>query len=220
MAKQRKTFFQENGKILAVLLLPLVAILVAIIGLILYDTSRGFRNGWNAFWASSPEPEQVVAQPLSVVPPVPTFREKHVSECGAMPNKFIVENLGDDSPIDLNPSLGLHAGADDDAVEDRCKDFAKIVYSMENLSKHRHHAFLCPGVRFSVGRGYGFIADPEGRGVLLAGDDPQSKDQLIELPMGQQTIYQNWQFYNPGGGCVVMGYSSRRSRTLELFERK
>jgi hypothetical protein len=220
--KTKPGYFRENWKLLTALLLPLALCLGGIILLIMYEYSYTFRVAWDKEWrafmygTSTPDDG---GKTVAIVPNVPSYSQEHVAECNAMPDKYILSEPGADNPIDLNPAIGLQPGANAEEVAQRCKDFAKTVAKMETLSQHRHYAFLCPGVRFSVGKGFGFIADPKGGAVILDSTDPAAKTVRIPLPVGEQTVYRQWQFYNIGDGCVIMGYSSRRSRTLEVDSR-
>lgn len=204
---------------LVALLLPLSVLLTGIVVLMVYETSYSFRKSWDAWWRDLFRPGPAVVRLAPIVPDVPTYSPEHVASCKAMPDAYILDNPEAANPIALRPSIGLTADASNKDIGERCVAFAKTVAKMRTMSEQRHHAYLCPGTRFSIGKGFGFEPDPAGGGVLLTADDPNAEKIRVPLSPGAQTIYKQWQFYNVGDGCYVMGYSTRRVRTMEVTDR-
>lgn len=219
VATEKQGFFRENWKMLMALLFPLTLLLTGIVLLIIYESSYAFRQSWDGWWRDLFRPSAAAVRRAPIVPDVAAYDEKHVATCNAMPDSYILDSPDAPSPIALRPSLGLPADASRSEIKERCVAFAKSVAKMRTMSEQRHHAYLCPGTRFSIGKGFGFEPDPTGNGVLLTADDPKAEKISIPLEPGAQTLYKQWQFYNLGDGCFIMGYSSRRSRTMELTDR-
>lgn len=220
VANERPGYFRENWRMLVALLLPLSVLLTGIVVLIIYETSYSFRKSWDAWWHDLFNPSTAVAvRAAPIVPNVATYSQEHVAACKAMPDNYILDTPEAANPIELRPSIGLAPDASSKDINERCVAFAKTVAKMRTMSEQRHHAYLCPGTRFSIGKGFGFEPDPAGGGILLTADDPAAEKIRVPLSPGSQTIYKQWQFYNLGDGCYVMGYSSRRARTMEVTER-
>jgi len=102
--------------------------------------------------------------------------------------------------------VGLPKSATDAQVHERCIVFAKVVERMEEMSHHDRHVFVCEGAQFTTdeaGR-YMLISDPKGRGVI---EVIGGKKNLINMAPHSQALVKQWQVYNIGDGCVVVGMS-------------
>lgn len=224
MAKKRRKkpgYFRANWKLLTLLLGPLGLLLGGIILLAVYESSYTFRMSydkwWNDLWTSAPASSSAKRAPI--VPVVATYKEEKVAACKAMPNYYIRADKDAPPPIDLGPAIGLESGVGRKEIHDRCVIFAKSVSKMMSVSNQRHHAYLCPGSRVKLGKGFGFMPDPKGDGVMIASGDLNAKEVKVPLLPGRQAFYKDWQFYNLGDGCYIVGYSTRRTRAMEVFNR-
>lgn len=102
--------------------------------------------------------------------------------------------------------LGLPADATDDQMRERCVVFAKVVNEMEKLAHHDRHVFVCQGAEFATDESgqYVMIPDPQGRGII---QQINGQQKLTPIARGAHTLIRNWQVYNLGDGCVVIGMS-------------
>lgn len=102
--------------------------------------------------------------------------------------------------------LGLPADATDVQMRERCVIFAKVVKEMQKLAHHDRHVFVCQGAEFSTDESgqYKLLADPSGRGVI---QQLQGQQQLTQIQRGAHTLVRNWQVFNLGDGCIVVGMS-------------
>ena len=102
--------------------------------------------------------------------------------------------------------VGLPKTATDEQVQERCVLFAKVVERMEKMSHHDRHVFVCDGAQFTTdeaGR-YMIVPDPEGRGVI---EVIGGKKYMVKMAPHSQTLVKQWQIYNIGDGCMVVGMS-------------
>lgn len=217
MAKSKPGYFRENWKILTALLAPLTLLLAGIVVLMIYETSYKFRVAYDAWWDSLWSDKPAAARHAAITPNVIRYDKQDVERCKDMPSMYKLDTPDAPAPIDLLPAIGLDGDADRKAVNERCVAFAKTVAKMQTVSSHRHYAYLCPGVRFGLGKGFGFTPMPGDKGVMIASTDPNAEKIEIPIAPGRMEIYQQWQFYNMGDGCYVVGYSTNRSRTLEVL---
>lgn len=217
MASKKPGYFRENWKVLLALLTPLTFLLAGIILLIIYESSYTFRvaydEWWRDLWRDAPAAN---AKSVPIIPTVPSYDKKYVSACNVMPDMYVLDSPDSPAPIELRPSIGLEPGADPKAIENRCIAFAKTVAKMQTVSNHRHYAYLCPGTRYVLGNDFGFVPMPNGKGVMVWSGAKNAETIPIPIEPGRQAFYSQWQFYNVGDGCYVVGYSTRRSRALEV----
>lgn len=102
--------------------------------------------------------------------------------------------------------VGLPKTATDEEVRERCILFAKVVERMEKLTHHDRHVFVCQGGQFTTdeaGR-YMLVPDVKGRGVV---EIASGKKKLIKIPRHSHILLNQWQIYNIGDGCMVVGMS-------------
>lgn len=102
--------------------------------------------------------------------------------------------------------VGLPKTSTDDQVQERCILFAKVVERMESLAHHDRHVFVCQGSQFTTdeaGR-YMLLPDAKGRGVI---EVVGGAKKLIKIPRHSHTLLKQWQIYNIGDGCMVVGMS-------------
>ncbi|NQV45396.1 MAG: hypothetical protein HQ501_10850 [Rhodospirillales bacterium] len=102
--------------------------------------------------------------------------------------------------------VGLPKTATETQVHERCIGFAKVVERMEKMSHHDRHVFVCEGAQFTTdeaGR-YMLVPDPKGRGII---EVIGGKKNLIKMVPHSQVLIKQWQVYNIGDGCVVVGMS-------------
>ena len=102
--------------------------------------------------------------------------------------------------------VGLPKTATDLQVQERCILFAKIVKRMEKLAHHERHVFVCQGAQFTTdeaGR-YMLVPDAKGRGVI---EVTNGKKNFIQIGRHEYILLNQWQIYNIGDGCMVVGMS-------------
>lgn len=102
--------------------------------------------------------------------------------------------------------VGLPKTATEEQVQERCILFAKVVERMERLAHHDRHVFVCQGAQFTTdeaGR-YMLVPDKKGRGVVEVIGGAKT---LIKIPPHSHTLLKQWQIYNIGDGCIVVGMS-------------
>jgi len=102
--------------------------------------------------------------------------------------------------------VGLPKTATDQQVQERCILFAKVVERMERLAHHERHVFVCQGAQFTTdeaGR-YMLVPDPKGRGVIEVIGGAKN---LVKITPHSHTLLKQWQIYNIGDGCMVVGMS-------------
>ncbi len=107
----------------------------------------------------------------------------------------------------LNELVGLPATASKAQMNERCVYFAKVVAAMQRISHHSRHVFVCGKSFFEIagGKNYYIRSDPQGRGAIQ--NLSNNKDQLIPIQPGRTTVFNHWQLFNVGDGCIVVGLS-------------
>lgn len=103
--------------------------------------------------------------------------------------------------------LGLPKTATNKQIRERCIIFAKIVARMENLAHHDRHVFVCEGTYFSpdTSGNYLLYVDKKRRGVV---ESFGGRKKLITIPRGSHKLVHQWQVFNVGDGCLVIGQSN------------
>lgn len=147
--------------------------------------------------------------------------EKHINrtffdECKLMSDQYTTPKGWNYAKIPLSILLGLPKYAGDGAIDDRCAEFAEIVDRMERLSHHDRHVFMCKESIFKLPGGYYFEVDPRGRGVYHGHEALTQDKKFIAIKPGKSKIYAQWQFYNVGDGCSVVGFSKMRGQIFTM----
>ncbi len=136
------------------------------------------------------------------------FRAKDVDLCRNMVEEYTTPKGWFYSDAALFQLVGLSRDATVDQMNERCIFFAKAVADMQQMSRHDRHVFVCGESIFDVGnRGKFYIkADAKGRGVIRKFTEGQG-EVLMPVSRNQITVLQNWQIYNVGDGCIIIGLS-------------
>jgi hypothetical protein len=118
--------------------------------------------------------------------------------------------------------LGLAGNATAAQELERCIIFAKVVANMERLAHHDRHVFVCEGARFSADDdAYLLQPDPAGRGAL---EIDTGSERLIPIKQYRSILLEDWQVYNLGDGCLVIGMSRvsnfKYSGEVQVIEEK
>lgn len=195
------SFLKENWSWLKFFLLPPIFLLVGIVGILGYSSIGSF--DW-------------VDDVVDLVVPADTgpknYAEKHVDECRDMTTRFS-GTRGDRDPGDIGPLIGLEVDPSGREITKSCIGFARRVAVMETVSSHRHHTYLCPGTVFDIREKYAFMPSPDGTGVTLAGykdvtkRSEQTSMKHYAIQPERMMIIRDWQFYNAGNGCLIVGHS-------------
>ncbi len=103
--------------------------------------------------------------------------------------------------------IGLPGSASETEVYERCVLFAKVVKRMEKLAHHNRHLYMCGAAEFSADESQRFriMPDPRGRGLI---ESMPGRKALIPIPKGTHKLIRQWQVFNMGGGCLIIGISS------------
>ena len=135
------------------------------------------------------------------------FRTENVDACRNMVDEYTTPKGWFYSPAELFQLVGLSRDATVDEMNERCIFFAKVVAEMQKMSRHDRHVFVCGESIFDVGQEgkYYIKADPQGRGAIRKFDE--NAEQLLTIPKNQTAIVKNWQIYNVGDGCIIVGLS-------------
>jgi len=134
------------------------------------------------------------------------FDVDNVEGCAQIKDQYRVPQGYEFGDFSLSQLVGLPKTATDEQIQERCIIFAKVVERMEKLAHHDHHVFVCESGQFTtdeVGR-YMMIPDPQGRGVIESVNGVKS---LIKIARGAHTLLHQWQVFNLGDGCIVVGMS-------------
>ncbi|MBT4888134.1 MAG: hypothetical protein HON65_01085 [Rhodospirillales bacterium] len=134
------------------------------------------------------------------------FRIEEVDNCTDIESQYQLPVAGTSTNLTLKQLLGLPAAASFAQVSARCVVFAKAVQRMERLSHHDRHVFVCQNASFSndeSGR-FAIFADKKGRGII---ESFSGTKKLIEIPRGSHSLVRQWQIFNLGDGCVIIGLS-------------
>ncbi len=144
------------------------------------------------------------------------FSLKRVDACKIMASEYYLPET-----IQINDALdreivGLSKRATEEALIERCILYAKIVNRMEKLSHHHRHIVMCGGAEFTSDESGRFkiLADPEGRGLI---ESFSGLTKLVEIPKGSHKLIRQWQVFNIGDGCIVVGISN--SGTFSLAQK-
>ena len=134
------------------------------------------------------------------------FRTKNVDACQNMIDAYTTPAGWHYTDQALHTLVGLPATVTKEVLDERCIDFAKAVAEMQKMSHHTRHVFVCGESAFEEESGkYHIKADPGGRGAIQ--NMSTSKDELIEIPRGQSTVFRLWQLYNFDDECIIVGLS-------------
>jgi hypothetical protein len=147
--------------------------------------------------------------------------EKHIvreyfDECRLMSDQYTTPKGWNYSKLPLSMLLGLPKYAGDEDLDERCAEFAEIVDKMEKVAHHSRHVFMCKDSIFKLPGGYYFEVDPKGRGVYHGHEALTRDKKFIAIRPGHTKIYAQWQFYNVGDGCNVVGYSKMRGQVFTM----
>ena len=134
------------------------------------------------------------------------FEVDNVLGCASIEDQYRVPLGFGHTDFTTRQLVGLPTTATETQVQERCVVFAKVVERMEKMSHHDRHVFVCEGAQFTTdeaGR-YMLVPDPKGRGVIeIIG----GKKNLIDMAPHSQALIKQWQIYNIGDGCIVVGMS-------------
>lgn len=147
--------------------------------------------------------------------------KKHINrtffdECKLMSDQYTTPKGWNYAKLPLSMLLGLPKYSPDGAIDERCAEFATIVERMESLSHHDRHVFMCKASVFKLPGGYFFEVDPKGRGIYHGHDAIPNDKKFIPIKPGKSKIYAQWQFYNVGDGCNVVGFSKMRGQIFTM----
>ncbi len=134
------------------------------------------------------------------------FNVDNVEGCAQIKDQYRVPLGYVFGDFSLSQLVGLPKTATDEQVQERCIVFAKVVERMEKLAHHDRHVFVCVGGQFTTdeaGR-YMMIPDPQGRGVIESVNGVKS---LVKIARGAHILLRQWQVFNLGDGCIVVGMS-------------
>jgi hypothetical protein len=111
--------------------------------------------------------------------------------------------------INVRELVNLPKTATKEDVQERCIEFAKAVEQMKKLSYQNLHMMVCAGSYFQISETdrRTITPDPKGRGVLQTITDTQP--EAVAIRPGRSKILNQWQVYNMGDGCVIVGDSKR-----------
>ena len=135
------------------------------------------------------------------------FLVENVDKCQFMIDEYTTPAGWHYSDEALHTLVGLPVKASREALAERCVEYAKAVAEMQKMSHHTRHVFVCGESRFeadSDGKFY-IKADPNGRGAIE--NMSNNGEKLIEIPLGQSTVFQRWQLHNIDAKCIIVGLS-------------
>lgn len=135
------------------------------------------------------------------------FAVEKVGSCHKVTDQYITPQGWILTDAKLHQLVGLPARATKQQMEERCIAFAKAVAEMEKLSHHTRHVFVCPGAYFEVAgsQKYRIVPDPNGRGIVQ--NITNNRDRLQAIKPGKSVLINQWQVYNIGDGCIIVGLS-------------
>ena len=135
------------------------------------------------------------------------FKLAKVDECSNIQNNYNLTQRDMDSDRTNRVLIGLSRRASITQVNERCVVFAKVVQRMEKLTHHDNHTFVCHTAKVSTDASLRFsvYADKSGRGAVESFD---GVERLIEIRRGRHTLVRNWQIFNLGDGCIIVGMST------------
>ena len=135
------------------------------------------------------------------------FRTKDVDVCENMVDAYTTPRGWHYTDEALHTLVGLPATATKEALGERCIDFAKAVAEMQKMSRHLRHVIVCKESIFEADSTvhYYIKSDPGGRGAIE--NMSSGKEQLIEIPRGESTVFKMWQLHNFDDNCIIVGLS-------------
>ena len=220
--KSKKRKKKKNKKLYVLLGLLLFVGLAVIAGIIAYNEwqKRQYAKQWGMHTLSEEEKKKIEDEKKEKK--IQAFvQEKHINrtffdECKAVSNQYTAPKGYTYDKLPTQLLLGLPKYAVDGAIDDRCAQFSHIVEDMEKLAHHDRHNIMCKNSLFKLPGGYFFEVDPQGRGVLYGHEALTQEKKLIPVKPGKSTIFAQWQFYNVGDGCNVIGYSKMRGMVFTI----
>jgi hypothetical protein len=134
------------------------------------------------------------------------FSLAKVDSCSGIEDQYLIPQGVVYTEFTTKQLLGLPKTATGSQIRERCILFAKIVARMEKLAHHDRHVFVCEGMYFAPDTSGNFLlyADKKRRGVV---ESFHGKKKLIPIPRGSHKLVHQWQVFNVGDGCIVIGLS-------------
>lgn len=213
---------KSRKKLYIVLGLLFVLGMSGIIGVIAYDEYQKRQAAKNWGMKTLTEEEKKALEEEKKEKETQAFVEKkHINrtffdECRLMSEQYTTPKGWNYARLPLSMLLGLPKYSGDGAIDERCAEFANILEHMESVAHHTRHVFMCKGSVFKLPGGYYFEVDPGGRGVLHGHEALPQDKKFIPIKPGKSKIYAQWQFYNVGDGCNVIGYSKMRGAIFTM----
>lgn len=135
------------------------------------------------------------------------FRPSDVDRCKRMIDEYTTPKGWTYTDADIYQLVGLPKTATEQQMQNRCIYYAKAVSAMEKMSHHTRHVFVCGQSIFDIsGNGeYYLKADPQGRGYITRVS--AKGEQLVTIRPGTSNVLKQWQIYNVGDGCIIIGLS-------------
>jgi len=186
--------------------LPLVGFLGWYVMTVVLDVSGSKQTAEGMIAKEVSKAQEAIKKDLAERASKEGFDVDKVEGCSQIQDQYRIPQGFVFSDFSLNQLLGLPKMATDKQVRERCITFAKVVKRMEKLAHHERHVFVCEGGQFSTdetGR-YMMIPDPKGRGVIESVNGAKS---LIKITRGADILLRQWQVFNLGDGCIVVGMS-------------
>lgn len=186
--------------------LPLVGFLGWYVLTVILDVSGSKTTAEGMIAAQVKSAQESIKKSLKARATKEGFDVQQVEGCSQIQDQYRVPLGYVFTEFSLNQLLGLPRMATDKQVQERCIIFAKVVKRMEKLAHHDRHVFVCPGGQFTTdetGR-YLLEPDPKGRGVV---EIINGAKNFIEIARHAHILLRQWQVYNLGDGCVVIGMS-------------
>lgn len=222
-AKPKKQKKEEpkkgKGKLIVILVAVLVLGVGSIAGIYFYNEyqKRQLAEQWGTK-VYTEEEKAAIAKEKKITKVVETrkIKREYFDECNSMSEQYTTPKGWNYSQLPLRTLLGLSKYAVEKDVENRCVEFAQIVEKMETVSKQKRHVFLCKDARFELSGGYFFDVDPGGQGIRQGHISIPRDTKLLKIEPGKNRMYSQWQFYNVGDGCIVVGYSKMRGQIFTM----
>lgn len=196
--------------------------IAVIVGVIAYDEyqKRQAAKGWG-MKVLTEEEKKAIEEAKKEQETQAFVEKKHINrtffdECKLMSEQYTTPKGWNYAKLPLAMLLGLPKYSGDNAIDERCAEFANILDHMETVAHHTRHVFMCKGSVFKLPGGYFFEVDPAGRGVLHGHEALPQDKKFIPIKPGKSKIYAQWQFYNVGDGCNVIGYSKMRGAIFTM----
>lgn len=141
------------------------------------------------------------------------FRPSDVDRCKRMIEEYTTPRGWTYTDADIYQLVGLPKTSTDQQMQARCIYYAKAVAAMQKISHHTRHVFVCGDSIFDIGKGQYYIkADPTGKGFVSRFSN--KGEQLTPIRPGTSTVLKQWQIYNVGDGCIIVGLS--KSGTFKM----